>query len=141
MDLRYTAGSKLSRWSHSLRLIRIALVLASCPHFLALAADLPKPVTAEQIYHQEQATRPPDGIAWSPDGTRFSYIDENGDLLAIEGGTGSSQVLIDRDRMKALNPPATSEHDLNNRVRYKEPSYIWVPDSKHLLFDSSGQLW
>ena len=124
-----------------MRLIRIALVLASCPHFLALAADLPKPVTAEQIYRQEQATRPPDGIAWSPDGTRFSYIDENGDLLAVEGATGASQVLVDRDRMKALNTPATSEHDLNNRTRYKEPSYFWVPDSKHLLFDSSGQLW
>jgi dipeptidyl-peptidase-4 len=124
-----------------LRLIPIALVLAFCQHFLALAADLPKPVTAEQIYRQEQATRPPDGIAWSPDGTRLSYIDENGDLLAIEGGTGRSQVLIDHDRMKALSPPVTSEHDLNNRTRYKEASYIWVPDSKHLLFDSSGQLW
>jgi dipeptidyl-peptidase-4 len=124
-----------------LRLIPIALVLAFCQHFLALAADLPKPVTAEQIYRQEQATRPPDGIAWSPDGTRLSYIDENGDLLAIEGGTGRSQVLIDHDRMKALSPPVTSEHDLNSRTRYKEASYIWVPDSKHLLFDSSGQLW
>ena len=62
-----------------------------------MAADLPKPVTAEQIYRQEQATRPPDGMAWSPDGTRFSYIDENGDLLAVEGGTGKSQVLVDRD--------------------------------------------
>ena len=124
-----------------LRPIRIALVLAFCGQFLALAADLPKPVTAEQIYLQEQATRPPDGIAWSPDGTRFSYIDENGDLRAVEGGSGTSQVLIDRDRMKALNPPSTSEHDLNNRARYKEASYIWVPDSKHLLFDASGQLW
>ena len=35
----------------------------------------------------------------------------------------------------------TSEHDLNNRARYKEASYIWVPDSKHLLFDANGQLW
>ena len=43
--------------------------------------------------------------------------------------------------MKALNAPATSEHDLNNRTRYKEASYFWVPDSKHLLFDSDGQLW
>jgi dipeptidyl-peptidase-4 len=124
-----------------LRLIRIALVHAFCPLFLGLAADLPKPVTADQIYPQEQATRPPDGIAWSPDGTRFSYIDDNGDLLAVEGATGASQVLIDRDRMRALNTPATSEHDLNNRTRYKEASYFWVPDSKHLLFDSSGQLW
>src|SRR5271166_4469239 len=100
-----------------LRRIRFALVLPFCCPFFAFAADLPKPATVEQIHRQEQATRPPDGIAWSPDGTRLSYIDEHGDLLAIEGGTGKSQVLVDRDKMKALSPGATSEHDLNNRTR------------------------
>ncbi len=124
-----------------MRLIRFALVLIfGCP-FLCSAADPSKPVTVEQIYPQEQATRPPDGIVWSPDGTRLSYINDNGDLLAVEGGTGKSQVLVDHDKMKALSPPVTSEHDVNNRTRYKEASYIWVPDSKHLLFDSNGQLW
>ena len=88
-----------------------------------------------------QATQPPQGIAWSPDGTRLSYIDDNGDLLAVEGGTGATQVLVDHDKMKALNAPVTSEHDRNNRTRYKQASYSWVPDSKHLLFDSNGQLW
>jgi dipeptidyl-peptidase-4 len=124
-----------------LRLIRFALVLIFWCPFLCSAADPSKPVTVEQIYPQEQATRPPDGIVWSPDGTRLSYINDNGDLLAVEGGTGKSQVLVDHDKMKALSPPVTSEHDLNNRNRYKEASYIWVPDSKHLLFDSNGQLW
>jgi dipeptidyl-peptidase 4 len=85
--------------------------------------------------------RPPDGIAWSPDGTRLSYIADNGDLVAVEGATGTAQVLVDHDKMKALNPSVTSEHDRNNRARYKEASYFWVPDSKHLLFDSNGQLW
>jgi dipeptidyl-peptidase 4 len=120
--------------------IRFALVLAFCCRISVLAADT-KPVTVDQIYRQEQATQPPQGIAWSPDGTRLSYIADNGDLVAIEGGTGTTQVLVDHDRMQALNPPVTSEHDLNNRTRYKQASYSWVPDSKHLLFDSNGQLW
>jgi dipeptidyl-peptidase-4 len=116
-------------------------VPAFCCPFFALAADLPKPVTVDQIYRQEQATRPPDGMTWSPDGTRLSYIGDNGDLMAVEGGTGTSEVLVDHDKMKALIPPVTSERDLNNRTRYKEANYLWVPDSKHLLFDSNGQLW
>ncbi len=128
-----------------MRLFPVAMVVAFCCHLPALADDSAAkpvtPVTIDQIYRQEQANRPPDGIAWSPDGTRVSYIADNGDLVAVEGSTGSQQVLVDHDKMKALNPPATTEHDQNNRIRYKEASYFWVPDSKHLLFDSNGQLW
>jgi dipeptidyl-peptidase-4 len=125
-----------------LRLIPIALVLAFCGPLFALEADPgAAPKLVEQIYRLEQATRPPDGIEWSPDGTRLSYIGDNGDLMAVEGGTGKAQVLVDHDKMKALNPPVTSERDRNNRSRYKEANYTWVPDSKHLLFDSNGQLW
>ena len=130
-----------------MRRISLLLLLAFCANLPAqtagpLAPPAPaKPLTVEQIYPQEQATRPPDGLAWSPDGTRMSYISDNGDLVAIEGATGTRQVLVDRDKMKSLNPHITSEHDLNNRIRYKESSYSWVPDSKHLLFDANGQLW
>ncbi len=100
-----------------------------------------QPLTVDQIYGLATATRPPKSIQWSPDGIRLSYIADNGDLIAVEGGTGNSSVLVDHEKMKALNPPVTSEHDRNNRTRYKQASYFWVPDSKHLLFDSSGQLW
>ena len=141
-DVRYTSGSKPSDLELFLRPIRFVLVLAFSCHLSALAAAPdPKPYSVDQIYRLEQATRPPDGIEWSPDGTRLTYIDGHGDLLAIQGGTGTAEVLVDHDQMKTFNPPATSEHDLNNRVRYKEASYIWVPDSKHLLFDAIGQLW
>jgi hypothetical protein len=74
-----------------LRRIRFALVLGFCCRLSALAADT-KPVTVDQIYRQQQATEPPHGIAWSPDGTRLSYIADNGDLLAVEGGTGNTHV-------------------------------------------------
>ncbi len=126
-----------------MKLIPFALVLAVFP-LSAGAADPATPtmqVTVEQMNSLAEATEPPKGIAWSPDGTQFSYIADNGDLMSVEGGTGNSHVLIDREKMKSLNPPATSEHDRNNRERYKQASYSWVPDSKHLLFDSSGQLW
>ena len=61
--------------------------------------------------------------------------------MATEGGTGISQVLVDREKMNSLNASTASEHDRNNRARYHMASYIWVPDSKHVLFDSGGQLW
>jgi dipeptidyl-peptidase-4 len=97
--------------------------------------------TVDQIYDQEQATEPPQSIQWSPDGTRLSYIGDDGDLVAVEGATGKTSVLVDREKMKSLNPAINSEQDRNNRTRYKQASYYWVPDSKHLLFDAAGQLW
>ncbi len=128
-------GSSHSCRSRPLRQILFALAIT----FGCSAAA--QSLTVDQIYSQVEATQPPQGIQWSPDGTRLSYIADNGDLVAIEGGTGTTSVLVDHDKMKALNSPVTSEHDRNNRTRYKQASYFWVPDSKHLLFDSNGQLW
>jgi dipeptidyl-peptidase-4 len=124
--------------------MRFFLMLALSCMLSILAADAQgaaKPVTVEQLYRLQQATEPPQTVAWSPDGTRLSYINDDGELVAVQGGSGTSEVLINHDRMKAINEAPTSEHDLNNRTRYKQASYMWVPDSKHLLFDSNGQLW
>ena len=90
-----------------MRLIRLAVVLGIFCPLTALAADPAppaKPVTIEQIYHYDQATQPPQGLAWSPDGTRLSYIADNGDLVAVQGGTGAAEVLVDHDKMRAFNP-------------------------------------
>ncbi len=111
------------------------------PAWAAPADATPERITPDQIYGEVEATKPPQGMQWSPDGTRLTYLAANGDLLAVEGISGRQVVLIDHEKMKALRGPATSEHDQNNRERYKEPTYLWVPDSKHLLFDANGQLW
>jgi dipeptidyl-peptidase 4 len=100
-----------------------------------------KPITPDQLSSLFASTRIPGGITWSPDGTRLSYINANGELVGVDGSTGKSQILISQAKMKALAPPVTTEQDRNNRSRYKIASYFWAPDSKHLLFDSSGQLW
>ncbi len=98
-------------------------------------------LSVDQIYQLALATEPPDSLQWSPDGTRLTYIAESGDLVAVEGASGNSSILVSSEKMKSLNPPIASEHDRNNRTRYKQASYSWVPDSKHLLFDANGQLW
>ena len=70
-----------------MRRISLLLLLAFCANLPAqtagpLAPPAPaKPLTVEQIYPQEQATRPPDGLAWSPDGTRMSYIRDGAQML------------------------------------------------------------
>ncbi len=126
-----------------MKLLRCALVLALFP-LSAWAADdatPAQPVTVEQMNRLAEATEPPQGIAWSPDGTQLSYIATDGDLVSVEGGTGNSHVLVDHEKMASLSAPATLERDRNHRKRYKQASYLWVPDSRHLLFDSNGQLW
>jgi dipeptidyl-peptidase 4 len=139
--VRYTQANPSFRESF-LRLTVFALFLAwpLCSLAAGLEAQTP-PIKPDQIYALEEATRPPNGIAWSPDGTKVSYIDDKGELIGVEGSSGTRRVLISQDKMKALIPGATSERDRDNRSRYSEASYLWVPDSKHLLFDTDGQLW
>ena len=43
--------------------------------------------------------------------------------------------------MAPLDGSNGSEQDRDHRERYNMASYIWAPDSAHLLFDSDGRLW
>jgi dipeptidyl-peptidase-4 len=40
-----------------------------------------------------------------------------------------------------MHSAKASEQDTDHRSRYGEASYLWAPDSKHLLFDSNGSLF
>lgn len=86
-------------------------------------------------------TAPPDGLVWSPDGTRLTYLDSSGDLVEVIGSTGQHSVLVSKAKLSSLTAKSGSEVDQDHRARYGQASYIWVPDSKHLLFNASGQLW
>jgi dipeptidyl-peptidase-4 len=83
----------------------------------------------------------PDGISWSPDGTRATYLADNGDVMQIGAADGKLKMLLDHSKISTLLNANISEKDRDHRARYAEPDYIWSPDSQHLLFDTNGQLW
>lgn len=58
--------------------------------------------------------------------------------MEVQGSSGQQRVLVSREKMRNLNASSAYEPE---RKRYHLPSYIWSPDSEHLLFNSNGQLW
>jgi dipeptidyl-peptidase-4 len=107
-------------------------------------------LTVEKIFTGPGLTgREPETVRWSPDGKKVSYIlreesGATGQLWYIDVSTGKPAVLVTQDRLASLAPPdyqVKNERELERRMRYGVAAYHWAPDSKHLLFDSHGQLW
>ena len=116
----------------------VALPLAILP---LAAQSPPTPLTVDAIYaHGPLIGSPPEGVAWSPDGRRLTYL-AAGELVEMEPGSGDAHVLVNRAKMASFSGESGSETDRDHRERYKMASYLWAPDSAHLLFDSNGRLW
>ena len=129
---------------YSLRsVLVIATIACTFPSLHAASkTEAPKPLTLAEIYAENGViTNSPDGLVWSPDGTRLTYLSDDGDLMQIEGSTGQRSVLVSKEKLATLIPKGGTEVDKDHRARYKQASYIWVPDSHHLLFNANGQLW
>jgi dipeptidyl-peptidase 4 len=110
----------------------------------------PKQLTIEQIFAEGGITgRSPETIKWSPDGTKVSFLQrdddgEHGELWYLDTATGEKKVLVSEVKLSQLAPPVNRMHDereIERVLRYHVAAYNWSPDSKHLLFDSQGQLW
>jgi dipeptidyl-peptidase-4 len=125
------------------RAVVICLLSLACFSVAHSQSNSPaKPWTVKEIFGGASPTGyPPDGISWSPDGKRATYIDDNGNVMQIEVADGRLKKLLDHTKISALLNPNISEKDRDHRARYDEPDYIWSPDSQHLLFDTNGQLW
>jgi dipeptidyl-peptidase 4 len=105
------------------------------------AQEKAKPLTVEGIFAQgEVMGEPPEGLTWSPDGQLLTYLD-GGELIDIHPGLGKPRVLIGRAKLASLVGGKVTEQDRDHRTRYGMASYLWAPDSKHLMFDSNGSLW
>ena len=109
-----------------------------------------KRLTIEQIFAEGGVTgRAPETIKWSPDGTKVSFVQrdnegEHGELWYMDTATGEKKVLVSEVKLSQLAPSASKIHDEREKervTRYHVAAYSWSPDSKHLLFDSQGQLW
>lgn len=115
-----------------------ALSLAS----VSFAQQNPKPLTVEEIFaHGGMTGSSPRGLAWSPDGEHLTYLD-SGELIDIDPGGQKPHVLVSHEKLATLAAGSNlSEQDRDHRQRYGMASYLWAPDSKHLMFDSDGRLW
>src|SRR5271155_3004535 len=118
---------------------------------LAEAQSAPvKPLTIEQIFTPGAVTgRQPETMEWSPDGTKLSYVQrddkgEQGELWCVDAATGEKKVLVSSAKLASLAPDVNNvknEREKERLTRYHVAAYLWAPDSKHLIFDSQGQLW
>jgi dipeptidyl-peptidase-4 len=109
-----------------------------------------KPLTIEAIFQPGGLTgRAPETTEWSPDGTKLSFVQrdekgEKGELWYVDTATGEKKVLVSAAKLASLDPDVNkvkNEREKERLTRYHVAAYVWAPDSKHLLFDSQGQLW
>jgi len=130
----------------------LCLGLLFIPLFALFAqtAAPPKELTIEGIFAEGGLTgRAPETIKWSPDGTKVSFVQrddsgDHGELWYVDTTTGEKKVLVSEVKLAQLSPPLNKikdEREKERVTRYHVAAYIWSPDSKHLLFDSQGQLW
>ena len=120
------------------------------PASFVLAQQAPQPPTISQIFAEGGLTgRVPESVQWSPDGKRVSYVlrddpGEHGQLWYVDVASGKPAVLVTEAKLQTLSEPVSklkNEREKERRTRYKVAAYHWAPDSKHILFDSNGQLW
>lgn len=125
-------------------------VLMCLPQLQAQTPAPAKQLTIEAIFAEGGITgRAPETIKWSPDNTKASYVlrddsGEHGELWYFDTMTGEKKVLVSEMKLSQLAPPPSRIQDERERghvTRYHVAAYSWSPDSKHLLFDSQGQLW
>jgi len=128
----------------------VIAVLALVPAYAQQPDEQKKPLTIEEIVAPGGLTgRAAENIQWSPDGKLLSYVQRDdsgahGELWYIDPNTGEKKVLVSEAKLATLAPDVNKIKDEIQRekiTRYSVAAYHWSPDSKHLLFDSLGQLW
>lgn len=124
--------------------------LACTTQLPAQSAAPAKQLTIDAIFAEGGITgRAPETVKWSPDNTKVSYVQrddagEHGELWYVDIANGERRVLVSETKLSQLAPPTTrikDEREKERLTRYHVAAYNWSPDSKHLLFDSQGQLW
>jgi len=107
-------------------------------------------LTIEDIFAEGGISgRAPEFVLWSPDGKKLSFVQrddagERGELWFVDAATGEKKLLVSEARLASLAPPVSAiknEREKERVTRYHVAQYQWAPDSRHLLFNSHGELW
>ena len=127
-----------------------ALVMTSSVFFKSEAQTTP----TEAIDHRGDVsarrpyTRGPETMEWSPDGTKLSFVQrddkgEKGELWYVDAATGEKKILVSAAKLASLRYRRQQGQERRRRAPYalSRSGVHLAPDSKHLMFDSQGQLW
>jgi len=114
-----------------------------------VAADQ-KALTLDDIFTEGGLTGPsPEEGKWSPDGKLYSYVLRSadgaaGDLWAVDL-QGNSRILVPNATLTRLHPSVEKtikdEREKERLTRYSVAGYLWSPDSRSILFTSSGYVY
>jgi dipeptidyl-peptidase 4 len=155
LEFQRLAGVSLAGLSYRGTYVKKPLLIGICAlqllsNLTAQTTTPAKPLTIDAIFAEGGLIgRAPETIKWSPDNAKVSYVQrddsgEHGELWFVDTSTGEKKVLVSESKLGQLAPPVSKikdEREKERITRYHVAAYIWSPDSKHLLFDSQGQLW
>ncbi|HEU4981170.1 MAG TPA: dipeptidyl-peptidase IV, partial [Acidobacteriaceae bacterium] len=89
-----------------------AFLFAAIPAAHSQTPTPTHPWTVQEIYGGGDLTGyPPSGISWSPDGSRATYIDGDGNVMQIQISDGKLTKLIDHAKIDFLLDAKISEQD------------------------------
>jgi dipeptidyl-peptidase-4 len=139
-------------FSYAVLAILLALTSASLVPASAQTQAPPisgKAITVERLYSApDLAGNLTEGIEWSPDGSRFSYIERKGagkdsalELWTMDASTGERKILVNAAILKAVTQPEKAQNiQATGLGRVRADNYQWAPDGNSLLFIGTNSL-
>jgi len=139
---------------------RFALLFACCAQLATFAAQSAlaqaqaaatprKALTAERLFSPPSLSgHLTQGIEWSPDGKRFSYIEQKGEgkdaaaeLWTMDAATGERKLLVNAETLQAVTQPEKAKNiQATGLGRVQASNYLWAPGGNALLFIGSNRL-
>jgi dipeptidyl-peptidase-4 len=129
----------------ALILLGTLAVLASARLAYAQSGQL----TVDRIYSQPSLSgRLTRGIAWAPDGKRFSFLETTGTgkeaktaLHVMDAATGEKSQLISAEKLESVLPAESGRPSQATGLGRRAPSQVqWAPAGDAMLFASSTSL-
>jgi dipeptidyl-peptidase 4 len=108
------------------------------------SANAKKQLTLERLFSAPYlGGETTEGIEWTPDGKRFSYLkrDAELELWTMDRSTGERKILVSAETLKsAMQPERASATQGTGLARVQADSYKWSPTGDALLFTGSGNI-
>jgi dipeptidyl-peptidase 4 len=126
-------------------LLAVAVALGAVPAPSFAHPQPSKSLTVERIYSAPSLSGSlAEGVEWSPDAKRISFLDRRGTSLeigAIDAATGRREVLVTSDVLaQVLQPERKQAIQSTGLGRVRPDNYRWSPSGNSLLFIGSTSL-